>query len=110
MQRKSTRIQKAILSMSAAKWWSSKDIDIEAHMIGTNQSSSVINDLRRKNLLDQRQHPENKRQKQYRKIKETNPYLREKIAKAKDATTSELLAEARAAVAVLEAIEEKEAA
>lgn len=94
MHKRATRINKAIRCRKASEWFTTEDIDLDAHIFGkATQTSAIISEMKRAGLLEAKRNPNNKRASLYKKLKGANAFLDQRISKAKPASFSELIAE-----------------
>lgn len=102
MHKRATRINKAIRCRPNNKWFTTDEIDLDAHILGkAQQTSAILSEMKLEGLLETKQHPDNKRASLYRKLKGANEFLDRRIAKAKPATDKELVREMQKNIDVL---------
>jgi hypothetical protein len=103
MDKKATRINRAIRCMPGNKWFDTEMIDKHAFICArASQSSAIISEMWRNDLLLRADHPTNTRAGLYRKTKAANAWLDNRLAKAKPAKTEELIREFKANIDILE--------
>ena len=103
MQRRATRINKAILCRRMKSWFTTADIDEDANIpMIASQTSAILSEMATQGVAEKKKLPGVKAA-QWRKLHGADEYLKRRIAKSRPASLSEQMEEATAWINIIKA-------